>query len=111
MVWDRITQQPNGIPIHVSKNWHSSYGSSVYAGTWWTANLLFYVPPNASVDLTFAIAYEQYKGIPAWSHAQLSIVGYSNKWLWEQAALGTGGENFVMDRNGSSWLPPSIRHY
>ena len=26
-------------------------------------------------------------------HSQLSIVGYSDKWLWEEAALGTGGEN------------------
>ena len=35
-----------------------------------------------------ALSYEKYGGVPAWSHAQLSIVGYSDKWLWEQAALG-----------------------
>jgi hypothetical protein len=99
MVWDRSTQQPNGIPIHISKNWHSGNGNSIYAGTWWTANLLFYVNPNSSLDLTFAIAYEQFKGIPAWSHPQLSLVGYSNKkwWLWEETALGTSGGKFVMD--------------
>jgi len=28
-------------------------------------------------------------------------VGYSDKWLWEESALGTGGENFVMDPHGS----------
>jgi len=101
MVWDKNTQQPIGIPLHISKNWHDGNGSSIYRGTWWTANLLFHLPPSHTLDLTFAIVYEQFKGIPAFSHAQLSIVGYSTMWLWEEAALGTGGENFVMDPQGS----------
>jgi len=101
MVLDKNTQQPIGIPIHISKNWHDGKGSSIYRGTWWTANLLFHLPPRYTLDLTFAIVYEQFKGIPAFSHAQLSIVGYSTMWLWEEAALGTGGENFVMDPQGS----------
>ena len=28
-------------------------------------------------------------------------MGYSDKWLWEQAALGTGGENICFDPLGS----------
>ena len=33
------------------------------------------VPPNATLALSFAIAYELYGGVSAFSHAQLSIVG------------------------------------
>jgi len=60
-----------------------------------------HIPAGATFDMTFAVAYDRYKGVPAFSHAQLSIVGYSNKWLWEEAALGSGGENFCMDPYGS----------
>ena len=28
-------------------------------------------------------------------------MGYSDKWLWEQAALGTGGENICFDPLGT----------
>ena len=59
------------------------------------------MPPNSTISLSLALNYERYGGLAAWSHAQLSIVGYSDKWLWEQAALGTGGENFVMDPLGT----------
>ena len=57
------------------------------------ASALLRLPPNSSVSLALAVNYERYGNVPAWSHAQLSIVGYSDAWLWEQAALGTGGEN------------------
>ena len=39
--------------------------------------------------------------VAAFSHAQLSIVGYSDRWLWEQAAIGTGGENICFDPLGT----------
>tara|TARA_B100000787_G_scaffold133309_1_gene102189 strand:- start:184 stop:387 length:204 start_codon:yes stop_codon:yes gene_type:complete len=50
--------------------------------------LLLRLPPNSTIALSLALSYEKYGDVPAWSHAQLSIVGYSDKWLWEQAALG-----------------------
>jgi hypothetical protein len=99
-MWNSTTQQPNGIPIHISKNWHGD-GSNVYRGTWWTANTLFNVPAGETLDLTFVLVYEQYRAIPAYSHAQLSIVGYSNGWLWEEGGLGAGGENVCMDPLGT----------
>jgi len=81
MVWDRASQQPNGIPIHISKNWHYG-GDSIYQGSWWTANLFFRLPPGSSIDLTFAIVYEQYRQIPA-----CSIV---YRWVFKQVFVGRG---------------------
>ena len=72
-----------------------------FDGYWWTASVLLRLPPNSSIALSLALSYEKYGGVPAWSHAQLSIVGYSDKWLWEQAALGTGGENICFDPLGT----------
>ncbi|CAB9515166.1 Cohesin domain [Seminavis robusta] len=98
---------PLGIPGHISKNWHHVDGfKSYYSGVWWTYNVFLRLPPKAKIDLQFKIVYEKYGGVSAFSHAQLSIVGYSNKWLWEEAALGTGGENFCMDPLGSHTRAP-----
>lgn len=90
-LWESATLQPSGIPTQLSKNWHTGDTSTYWAGfdgTWWTANSLLRLPANSTVALSLAVSYELYGGIRAWSHAQLSIVGYSDKWLWEQAALG-----------------------
>ena len=90
--------------MQLSKNWHSGSNAAYWAGfdgTWWTASSLLRLPPNSTISLSLAINYERYGGVPAWSHAQLSIVGYSDKWLWEQAALGSGGENMCFDPLGT----------
>ena len=87
-----------------SKNWHTDSTAAYWAGFdgyWWTANSLLRLPPSSTISLSLALSYERYGGVPAWSHAQLSIVGYSDKWLWEQAALGSGGENICFDPLGS----------
>ena len=103
-LWETATRQPSGIPMHTSKNWHTGSTAAYWAGFdgyWWTANSMLRLPPNSSVALSLALNYERYGGLPAWSHAQLSIVGYSDRWLWEQAALGSGGENICYDPLGS----------
>ena len=90
-IWETSSMQPSGLPVQISKNWHVGSTSAFWAGFdgyWWTASSLLRVPPNSTITLTLALSYERYGGVPAWSHAQLSIVGYSDKWLWEQAALG-----------------------
>lgn len=103
-IWETASQQASGIPSQISKNWH--VGSSVaywagYDGYWWTVNAFIRVPPDSSINLTLALNYETYGGVPAFSHAQLSIEGYSNRWLWEEASLGAGGENICFDPLGS----------
>jgi len=103
-LWQTSSLQPTGIPMQISKNWHTGNADAYWAGFdgyWWTANSLLRLPPNSMIDLSLALNYEQYGGLPAFSHAQLSIVGYSDKWLWEQSALGSGGENLCMDPLGT----------
>lgn len=91
-LFETPSKQPTGLPLQISKNWHASSSDAAYwadfDGFWWTANSLLRLPPNSSIDLSLALNYERYGDVPAWSHAQLSIVGYSDKWLWEEAALG-----------------------
>jgi hypothetical protein len=103
-LFDTVGNVPSGIPCHISKNWHTGSTSAYWAGFegyWWTVNCFLRLPANATIPLSLALNYEHYGGISAFSHGQLSIVGYSDKWLWEQAALGTGGENICFDPLGS----------
>jgi hypothetical protein len=51
-----------------------------YDGSWWAANVLLHIPADSTITLAFGIVYEMYGTISAFSHAQLSIVGYSDKW-------------------------------
>ena len=103
-IWETSSLQPTGLAVQISKNWHTGSTDAYWAGFdgyWWTGSVLLRLPPNSSIALSLALSYERYGGVPAWSHAQLSIVGYSDKWLWEQAALGTGGENICFDPLGT----------
>jgi len=79
-LWETSTLQPTGLPVQISKNWHVGSTAAYWAGFdgyWWTANSLLRLPPNSTIALSLALNYERYGGVPAWSHAQLSIVGYS----------------------------------
>ena len=104
-LWAGTTfKQATGIPCHISKNWHSGTDDAYWAGFdgyWWTVNCFLRIPADSKIDLSLAVNYEKYGTVSAFSHAQLSIVGYSDKWLWEQAALGTGGENICFDPLGT----------
>ena len=60
------------------------------------------MPPNTEIDLTLVVNYEAYAGVPAFSHSFLSIVGYGDKWAWEEAALGSSGENICFDPHGTT---------
>ena len=105
-LWETAAGQPSGIPVQLSKNLHGADKDIIewadYNGRWWTASSLLRLPPNSKVDLTLAVNYELYGGVPAWSHAQLSVAGKEHFWLWEQAALGTGGENMCFDPLGTA---------
>ena len=78
-IWETSSLQPTGLAAQISKNWHKGSTKAYWAGFdgyWWTANMLLRLPPNSSIALSLALSYELYGGVPAWSHAQLSIVGY-----------------------------------
>ena len=72
-----------------------------YGGYWWTANVMLEVPAYSTYNGQFFVLMQKYGGYVAWSHAQLSIVGYSDRWLWQEAALGSGGEAICFDPLGS----------
>ena len=103
-LYDTASNSPSGIPCHISKNWHSGSTASYWAGfdgSWWTVNCFLRMPPDSTIPLTLAINYERFGGVSAFSHGQLSIVGYSDNWLWEEAALGCSGENICFDPLGT----------
>lgn len=116
MIWgDQTTLEPIGLPHQISKQWHNDVPSEYSANTkkadgsvvnshWWTVNIIVHLPPNFSKDLSLALAYEKYRGVQSWSHSQLSLIGWSEStnWLWEEAALGMSGENFVIDPLGEN---------
>ena len=104
VILDQATNEPIGLPHQISKNWHVGSVETPYDAKnfWWTVNMIMHLPPSFSKNMTLVLAYEKYHEVSAFSHSQLSTIGYSFKhsWLWEQAALGSGGENFVMDPLG-----------
>ena len=101
-LFDTTKNIPSGIPCHISKNWHDAAGFwAGFQGYWWTVNCFMRIPADSTISLSLVVNYETYGGIAAFSHSQLSIVGYSDKWLWEEAALGSGGENICFDPLGT----------
>ncbi|MGJ8654505.1 MAG: hypothetical protein ACSHX8_14690 [Opitutaceae bacterium] len=85
---------PTGIPVQLSKNWHSKeLGSYLRAYTILPAN-------SGKQNYKLRIAYGFYGTLPSASHAQLSLVGYSDKGgngRWDQLAIGCWGETICFD--------------
>ena len=79
--------------MQLSKNWHSSEEKPVYSGTWLHASTLLHLPPNSVTELQLVIVCGHWGGLPAASHAQLSLIGWGSNQLWEQSALGAWGES------------------
>ncbi|MGJ8726675.1 MAG: hypothetical protein ACSHYB_19170 [Roseibacillus sp.] len=88
---------PCGIPIQLSKNWHHSPEKPVYSGTWLHASTLLRLPPDSTTELQLVIVCGHWGGLPAASHAQLSLIGWGSNQLWEQSALGAWGESICYE--------------
>ncbi len=89
--------EPTGIPVQLSKNWHNKPEGGVYADQWFHGITQVRLPPGAEVDLELVIVYGHWGGLPAASHAQLSLIGWGGNQLWEQSALGAWGESICYD--------------
>ena len=79
---------PLGVPLQVSKNWHGTYWYHIYA------------QPTFSADTTFELtmASSRWGEAYAASHAQLSLVGWSDAGgRWDESALGCFGESITYD--------------
>ncbi len=90
---------PTGIPVQLSKNWHSrpDKGSLEQDGQWLHGCAFVRVPPRSKREFIFSIAYARWGGVPAASHAQLCLVGWGHNQFWDQTAIGSFGESICFE--------------
>ncbi len=81
---------PLGLPVQISKNWHTT-------PVWFHGLTMLDVAPGAPLDFEFDLAYGFWGGVPAVSHAQLCLVGYGGNQLWDEMAVGSFGESITYD--------------
>ncbi|MDA1040528.1 MAG: LamG domain-containing protein [Planctomycetota bacterium] len=89
--------QPTGIPVQLSKNWHRGRGGSPYDGQWFRGFTQVRVPAKSTMRLELVMAYGHWGGVPAASHAQLSLLGWGQNQLWEESAIGSWGESICYE--------------
>ncbi len=91
---------PSGIAVQLSKNWHRKEGRKfLYEGPWFHGYAMLRVPPGGTRG-EFDIAFARWGGVAAASHAQLCLIGWGWNQLWEQAAIGSWGENICYEPDG-----------
>lgn len=88
---------PIGVPVQLSKNWHADREGGVYAEAWFHGLTQLRLPPKSTTELELTISYGHWGGVPAASHAQLSLIGWGNNQLWHQSALGSWGESICYE--------------
>lgn len=96
---------PTGLPVQISKNWHAGKPRHVrgpwhaprYRGPWYRGLAMLTVPARTRIELLYTSANAFWGGLPAASHAQLSLVGWGSNQLWEQAAIGSWGETLCFE--------------
>ena len=81
---------PLGVPVQISKNWHTT-------PCWFHGLTMLDAAPGAPLDFEFDLAYGFWGGLPAVSHAQLCLVGYGGNQLWDEMAIGSFGESITYD--------------
>ncbi len=88
---------PTGIPVQLSKNWHTKPEGGVYSGTWFHGFSQVRLPAGATVELELTLSYGHWGGVPAASHAQLSLIGWGSNQHWSQSAIGAWGESICYE--------------
>ncbi len=92
---------PLGIPVQLSKNWHGpnppADGPAGFAGYWFHGLTMLAVPPHSTWEFELMMTGENWGGIAAATHSQLSIIGYGGNQQWDEAALGNRGEALCYD--------------
>jgi hypothetical protein len=88
---------PSGIPVQLSKNWHTKTPVERWQGPWFHGLTMLTIPANGSVAFEILLAGQNYGGVPAASHSQLSLVGWGGNQQWDEAAIGCWGEQLCYD--------------
>jgi hypothetical protein len=92
---------PIGIPIQLSKNWHTGGRSGVedhyFRGTWYHGLSELTVPAKSSITLEYTSVNSMWGGVPAASHAQLCLIGWGHNQQWDESAIGAWGESITYE--------------
>jgi hypothetical protein len=85
-------EEPMGLPIQVSKNWHMP-------GYWPNWFHMYSTPlvPSGNHEMELTVAIGKWGETFAASHAQLSLVGWGANQQWDESALGAWGESITYD--------------
>jgi len=71
---------------------------------WWFHGLtMLTVPANTNISFELAMVGQNWGGVPAATHSQLSVIGYFEHGAgqWDEAALGNFGESLCYDADHS----------
>ena len=90
-------RHPTGIPVQISKNWHTRRGNPRHRGPWFHGLTMLRLPPDSETECEFSLAYAHWGGVPAASHAQLCLVGWGADQLWDEVAVGCWGESICYE--------------
>jgi hypothetical protein len=90
-------RNPLGIPIQLSKNWHTQKPGHRFASTWYHGLTMITVPPRTTLNLMYRSVNGHWGGVAAASHAQLCLIGWGSHQLWNQSALGAWGESICFE--------------
>jgi hypothetical protein len=90
---------PSGLPVQISKNWHQrpEQGHLPHEGSWFHGCTVVRLPAKSRRELLFQMAYARYGGVPAASHAQLSLIGWGHNQFWDESAIGSFGESICYE--------------
>jgi len=84
---------PLGIPVQLSKDWHTDTPGAAFSGLWFHGLTLVTVPANSTTEFELMMVGENWGTLAAATHSQLSVIGYGpHGQQWDQAALGNKGE-------------------
>jgi hypothetical protein len=90
---------PVGIPVQLSKNWHTSNPPERFQGEWFHGLTMLTVPAGTALNFEVTMVGQNWGGMPAATHSQLSVIGYNGQGAsqWDEAALGNFGEALCYD--------------
>ena len=104
------TLEPTGEQVQDSKNFHRftdrqgefNYAAAddpqrIFEGIWFHGYAGIRVAAGQTAKREYTCAYGNWGGVPAASHAQLCLIGWSANQLWDQSALGSWGESVTYD--------------
>ena len=103
MLRDSATGEPIGVPVQLTKNWHTYYHipdnspRRHFEGKWYHGYTLLEVPAHSCVTYDYTCTFAQWGGVYAASHAQLCLAGWGGGQQWETASIGSFGESFCYD--------------